>query len=261
MKTPIAYYGGKILMSRHIVPLIPKHSIYTEAFFGGGAIFFAKEKVRSEIINDNSSMVVSFYEVCQTNFEELQSLIRATPYSRDIYKRAYTIYQIPHLFDKVQHAWAFFVCTNMGYSHQIQSWAYDKKSGTTNAFVNKQKQFDQRVYKRLHGVQIENSDANRVIKSRDSTDTFHYVDPPYIETNQGHYRGYNLENFRTLLDTLSDVKGKFILSSYPSKILDEYCSQNKWHQKSFDKVLSSQKVSLGMTKKRKTEVITANYPI
>lgn len=39
MKTPITYYGGKQMMAKHILPLIPEHHIYSEAFFGGGAIF------------------------------------------------------------------------------------------------------------------------------------------------------------------------------------------------------------------------------
>jgi DNA adenine methylase len=35
MKTPITYYGGKQKMLKYILPLIPEHSIYTEAFFWG----------------------------------------------------------------------------------------------------------------------------------------------------------------------------------------------------------------------------------
>ena len=35
MRTPITYYGGKQTMLKHILPLIPKHSLYTEAFVGG----------------------------------------------------------------------------------------------------------------------------------------------------------------------------------------------------------------------------------
>ena len=41
-RTPISYYGGKQTMLPHILPLIPEHAIYTEAFFGGGAVFWAK---------------------------------------------------------------------------------------------------------------------------------------------------------------------------------------------------------------------------
>ncbi len=35
MRTPITYYGGKQTMLKHILPLIPEHSLYTEAFVGG----------------------------------------------------------------------------------------------------------------------------------------------------------------------------------------------------------------------------------
>lgn len=43
LSTPISYYGGKQSMLPHILPLIPKHEIYVEPFFGGGAVFWAKE--------------------------------------------------------------------------------------------------------------------------------------------------------------------------------------------------------------------------
>ena len=49
-RTPISYYGGKQTMLPHILPLIPEHTIYTEAFFGGGAVFWAKQPVKTEII-------------------------------------------------------------------------------------------------------------------------------------------------------------------------------------------------------------------
>ena len=43
MKTPISYYGGKQTMLKHILPLIPDHKLYTEAFCGGAAVLFAKK--------------------------------------------------------------------------------------------------------------------------------------------------------------------------------------------------------------------------
>lgn len=71
-KTPISYYGGKLNMLKHILPLIPKHRIYTEAFFGGGAVFFAKAPAEGEVINDTNNIIVNFYEVIQTDFERLK---------------------------------------------------------------------------------------------------------------------------------------------------------------------------------------------
>ena len=52
MKTPITYYGGKQTMLKHILHLIPEHRLYTEAFCGGAAVFFAKNPSDGEVIND-----------------------------------------------------------------------------------------------------------------------------------------------------------------------------------------------------------------
>ena len=50
MKTPISYYGGKQTLLKHILPLIPKHKLYTEAFCGGAAVLFAKRPADGEVI-------------------------------------------------------------------------------------------------------------------------------------------------------------------------------------------------------------------
>lgn len=42
MKTPITYYGGKQTMLKHILPLIPAHKLYTEAFCGGHQSYLPK---------------------------------------------------------------------------------------------------------------------------------------------------------------------------------------------------------------------------
>ncbi|MBO6518014.1 MAG: DNA adenine methylase, partial [Bacteroidia bacterium] len=62
-------------------------------------------------------------------------------------------------------------------------------------------------------------------------------------------------------DQLSKLKGKFLLSSFPSEILDEYIEKNGWYTIAFDKVLAASKSTSGKTKPRKVEVLTANYPI
>lgn len=72
-KTPITYYGGKLNMLKEIEPCIPEHRIYVEPFFGGGAVFFAKQPSEAETINDINAMVVNFYEVCKTDFDALKN--------------------------------------------------------------------------------------------------------------------------------------------------------------------------------------------
>ena len=258
LKTPISYYGGKQNMLKHILPLIPEHKLYTESFMGGGAVYWAKQPAKIEVINDKNREVVNFYTVLKTKFNELKQLVETTLHSRSLYKDAMTIYKSPHLFDDVKRAWAFWVCTNQGFANTIGSWGFDKTTGNKERKVSNDKiRFTKELSQRLERTQIECFDACRVIANRDSEHAFHYVDPPYLNADQGHYSGYTSDDFKNLLDTLSKVKGKFLLSSYEGEMLDEYIKANGWYVKKFDKPLSANK----RKKKRKIEVLTANYPI
>mgnify|MGYP000058918607 CR=1 FL=1 len=260
-KTPITYYGGKINLVSEILPLIPTHKVYVEPYFGGGAVFFAKEKSEAEVINDTNAMVINFYEVVRTDFENLKAKIEGTLFSRASYSVALAIYRMPHLFSKLAQAWAFYIGTNMGFSCQIGSWGYDKYSKRTKAFRNKKLIFNNQIVERLENVQIEHLDALKVIVNRDEEDVVFYLDPPYPNSNQGHYSGFSEDDFENLLKVLSALKGKFILSSYPLEILDKYTKKYGWYTKYFDKPLSARKSQDGKPRGRKTEVLTANYPI
>lgn len=78
MRTPITYYGGKQRLANIIISMMPKHKIYCEPFFGGGAVFFQKPKAGLEVINDKNNMLISFYQVVQNNFEQLQNTLLDT---------------------------------------------------------------------------------------------------------------------------------------------------------------------------------------
>ncbi len=251
MKTPISYYGGKQSLLKHILPLIPEHRIYVEPFFGGGAVFFAKEPAKVEVINDHNAMVVNFFEQLKTNFDELKHMIDATPYSRAVYKKAMTIYEVPIIFGPKYRAWAFWVATLQGFANQIGSWHSSNTHGKEAVNIaNRRATFTKGLSERLSRTQIENKDAVPLIKSLDSVETFFYIDPPYVGAHQGHYGGYTQEHFNELLDTLVNIKGKFLLSSYPNEILDKYRDQYNW---------SKADVRVKKSGKNKVEALTYNY--
>lgn len=258
MKTPISYYGGKQAMLKHILPLIPVHQIYVEPFFGGGAVFWAKEKSKVEIINDYNANVVNFYYQLKHNFYKLQKLIDATPYSRETYKYALTIYNTAYLFQPIHRAWAFWVCTIQGFSNGIGAWrASQPRNKEALLNYNKRKMLTPEYSERLELVQIEQTDAIKVINRMDSSETFFYLDPPYVGADQGHYGGYTQEHFNGLLDTLSQIKGKFLLSSYPNTTLAEYRKEFRWY--SSDKLM--QLSASNRANRIKTEALTSNYKI
>ncbi len=258
----LSYYGGKTNMLKEILPRIPKHKLYTEVFFGSGAVFFAKVPTAQEVINDQNHQVINFFEQVKVNFTLLKQKIEATLFSRASYKVAQTMWNLPQLFSPVQRAWAFFVGCNMGFAGNINGgWGYDKFGKRAGTFLNKIIRFDPSIVERLNPVTVECNDAVKVLEVYDSSNAFHYIDPPYVNTNQGHYIGYTQDDYKRLLDALSRAKGKFLLSSFPSDILDQYIEKNGWYSVSFEKALAASKSVNGKTKPKKTEVLTANYLI
>jgi DNA adenine methylase len=262
MKTPITYYGGKQQLADKILDLIPPHKVYVEPFIGGAAVFFAKPASEVEIINDINSEIINFYEVLQRDFTALQSEINISLHSRKMYKHAQVIYNNPDMFSHIKRAWAFWMLAVTGFGSMLDGgFGYDVTGQTTQKISSKRDMFTEQLSIRVQNVQIECYDALKIIRSRDTTDTFFYLDPPYPDTDQGHYDGYSSDDFRALLETISKIEGKFLLSSFRHDALNEYKEKYKWSQFEIKmrKSMSAQR-GTGRTLE-KVEVLTANYHI
>lgn len=242
-------------MLKHLLNMVPEHRLYCEPFFGGGALFFAKPKAEVEVINDANGEVVNFFKVLKTKFTELQKEVQATLHSRLLYKKAMQIYNNPKSYSDVQRAWALWTATNQGFAGMIGSWGFGKTNSKEKAVAAKREAFIKGYEERLRTVQVENTDALKVIARCNEKDAFIYCDPPYIGSDQGHYSGYTEEQYEGLLKALSKIKAKFLLSSYPSKILSKYIRKNGWKTKRIEKYVAVTK----LTEKRKTELLVYNY--
>ena len=263
MKTPISYYGGKQKLCTEIINRIPEHNLYCEPFVGGAAIFFGKEQSKVEVINDTNKELINFYKVVQQDFVSLEKEIRISLHSRDLHRKANVIYKNPDMFSDIKRAWAVWVLSSQSFSCIMDgSWGYDKlKNTSTTKIENKKQSFTEEYAIRLQNVQLECTDALRVISSRDTPDSFFYCDPPYYNSDCGHYDGYSIQDFEDLLKLLSNIKGKFLLSSYPSELLAKYTKGNGWKTVSFKQILAVNNTANRNNKSSKIEVLTANYPI
>lgn len=258
MKTPISYYGGKQTMLKHILPLLPDHCLYTEAFAGGAALLFAKEPAEVEVINDLNSELMNFYWVASMYYSDLKKEIDNTLHARGIHEHAQYIYDHPQFFNPVTRAWALWVNCKLSFSSKIGgSFGFDEQKRTiTKKLHNAKDAFTELLCSRLERVTIESQDAIKVIKRYDTENAFHFVDPPYINSNCGHYEGmFNHERLVSLLDTLAQLKGKFMLTMFPYDTINEYANKYKWNIHSVERTISA---SLDKRKK-KEEWIVMNY--
>ncbi len=261
LKTPISYYGGKQKLANKIVSLIPEHILYCEPFLGGAAVFFAKPQSEVEVLNDTNKELINFYKVVQTDFVSLEKEIRISLHSRDLHRKASVIYNHPDMFSEIKRAWAVWVLSSQSFSAQLDStWGYDiGKNTTTKKIINNRDRFTEEMAIRMQNVQFESADALYIIKGRDRAESFFYLDPPYFNSDCGHYDGYSEQDFENLLLTLVSLKGKFLLSSYPSPLLMRYAKANGWKMWSVEQGVSVNNKS-GYVK-RKIECLTANFEI
>lgn len=230
MKTPISYYGGKQTMLKHILSFIPSHKLYTEAFCGGAAVLFAKRPSDGEVINDLNGDLINFYWMAKVYYPQLKEKIDKTLHSRDLHVHAAHILNYHQFFTPAQRAWAVWALCKMSFASMLDgSFGYDFSGGMPKKLSNVKDEFTEQLSGRLEHVTIENRDALEVIACYDSPATFHFVDPPYINSDCGHYEGtFNELCMETLLKLLEEVKGRFMLTMFPLPMIEQYANKNGW---------------------------------
>lgn len=260
-KTPLVYYGGKQRIANWICSMIPKHRIYCEPFFGGGAVFFTKAPSFLEVINDKNDNLVNFYLQIQNNFEKLAAKIGATLYSESMYLKAKQIYNGDIQVDELEKAvatWIVFTQSRLGDAKA--GWCFDNGTdGSHKGIVqlHNRQNFCPWIQKRLSKVQICCRDALQVIRERDTAVTFFYLDPPYPKCNQGHYGGYTFDDLEGLLRCLENIKGKFALSNYPSSLIERYVQKMGWNL--YKKAMKKDSIIARQKNAKKVEILVTNY--
>lgn len=207
MKVPLRRYGGKVYLAKWIISHFPEHTTYIEPFCGSAAVFFAKEPVQAEILNDVDYRLINAFEHMRSRPFELAALLWATPYaqanwrkensSSALEKAALDIAATQQYYAGATHTSTFSVDAGHANKNKAHVWA-DWFQRILPAAV------------RLKYAQILCQDAFEVIARFASLDkALFYVDPPYV----GHEHEYaDSACFTRLASALGDVKGKVVLS-------------------------------------------------
>lgn len=266
---PLKWHGGKHYLAKHIIALMPKHLHYVEPYFGGGSVLLQKPYLgTSEVVNDINSELTNFWVVLRDGqtFERFKLLVEATPFSAVEFMEAGRMHQHSVNYTPVSRAWQFFVRARQsrqglmkdfatlsrnrirrGMNEQVSSWLTAIEGLPA-------------VHDRLKRVVIFNKDALEVIHQQDGQSTLFYCDPTYLHetrvTTSDYEYEMTLEQHGILLYTLSHIKGKFILSGYPSKMYIEAEELAGWHRKD---ILIDNKASSKKEKDLKTECLWYNF--
>lgn len=264
-ETAIKCHGGKAYLAKKIVALMPRHTHYVEPYFGGGSVLFAKDpECVSEVINDLHTGVYVFWRVMrdQEMFQKFKQIVELTPFSRMEFDAAVEGWPL----DQPEAAAQFFIRNRQSRQGLGKDFATLSRNRTRRGMNEQVSSWLSAIdglpwfHSRLRRVVIENMEALRLIEREDTPNTLFYCDPPYMHETRFSKDEYDHEmsghDHGCLLATLSEIKGKFLLSGYRSKLYDTFASEYGWRRVDFD---LPNNASSKKEKERKTECVWMNF--
>lgn len=275
---PLKWPGGKAYLARRIVELMPPHLHYVEPYAGGLAVLLARDpdderlwlpphKGVSEVVNDINSRLVNFWRVLRDpeKFERFRQRVEAIPLSRAEWEDAHhnTLDGIPG----VGAAVSFFVDCRQSRAGMMKDFTSITRSrirrqmnGNVSEWLGAVDGLPD-VHARLRRVLVENMDAVKLMRREDTPGTFFYLDPPYLKgagearkTDNLYQHEMSRSHHAELLATILGVRGKVMLSGYPSELYDS--TLRGWRVMDFD---LPNNLSGGKTKGREVERLWMNF--
>jgi DNA adenine methylase len=117
--------------------------------------------------------------------------------------------------------------------------------------------FNLSLKERLECATIEHDDALKVIARYDTPEAFHFIDPPYVGSNMGHYANmFNDQHLDELLALCAKLKGKFMLTMYPNAAIETVAKKNKWTIHCVSRQISACKAE---SRRKQEEWMVTNY--
>lgn len=199
MKPIFCRIGSKINSADNIIEYFPEHDIYVEPFVGSGSVFFKKEKVKTEILNDLDKDLVNSYKliksVTEPQFESFK-MLKTLQQKRDFVNTSPTT-TAGKLYKRLLLSCNTFSSKGKG-----------KLYKNLNHFSKIKNIEDYK--KRLKNTKILNQDYKNILKKYDSPNTLFYLDPPY-ESSKGLYDKYEMD-YEDLEKQVRNLKGAVAIS-------------------------------------------------
>lgn len=209
------YVGGKRNLARRIVDLIAAtpHDCYAEPFVGMGGIFLRRTSIpRSEVINDASADVATFFRILQRHYPQFMDALRFQVTSRRRFEELART--DPTTLTDLERAARFLYLQRLAFGGKVASRTFGVDVGRGGRFnLNSLGPHLEELHERLAGVVIECLDFEAFIRRYDRPTTLFYVDPPYWGS-EGYYGKelFGRDDFERLAAALRCIQGRCILS-------------------------------------------------
>lgn len=259
---PFRYPGGKFYALNMLAPFWMgcPHDEYREPFVGGGSVFFTKDKVRYNVINDIDGELITTYRVMQNPILRNELIKRVTNEiaSRERWKEIYNFEPKSEL----DVAFKYYYLNRTSFSGKLISpaWGYREHRSLPPT------RWGERILpcgQKLEGVEIDNLDFENIIKMpAKGHRVLMFIDPPYFKPKKKkHYRyGFTLEDHVRLAQCLRETPYNFFLTYEDAPEIREMYAWAKIHDLRFSYRVGDSTTNGGKRDKG-LELIITNYDL
>lgn len=209
-KPIVPWMGGKTRLLKHILPMLPEHSTYVEAFAGGGALFFHKSESKVEVLNDTNGDLVNLYRIVRHHLEEFVRQFKWALISRQEFLWAKET--PPDTLTDIHRAARFYYLQRLAFGAKPTGQTFGT-AATASPKLNllRIEEDLSAAHLRLARVYIEKLDWAACVRKYDRPATLCYLDPPYWGT-EGYGVDFSLEQYQLMAELARTIQGKMLIS-------------------------------------------------
>lgn len=214
IKSPLRYPGGKFYALKHIMPYIVcvPHDEFREPFLGGGAVFFAKEKAKINILNDLEKDIIDLYRWIQNehNCAELAAMFENEVANKNRHSEVKNM--APE--SELESVYRTYYLNRTSYCGIINQPAWGYADGKSSPPKNWGKfLFD--ASKKLQGSILYANDFTEILEMpAKGKHVLMYLDPPYYHADQkrAYTKSFEVSDHIRLVEALKHTSFEFCLS-------------------------------------------------
>ena len=215
VRSPLRFPGSKFQAIKFIKPIWEsvEHDEFREPFFGGGAVFFAKPKVKHNWVNDLSKDLVLTFKVMADS--EKRELLKKLISDVEIpTKEKHTEIKEWKPNTKIDKAFRYYYLNRTSYSGIMKkpAWGFHP---TKSVHPHKWGDRIEIAGLKLQDTDITNLDFSEVINApAKGNSVLMFVDPPYYKADQkrAYEHSFIEEEHTRLANELKNTEHKFILT-------------------------------------------------
>lgn len=204
--------GGKSSLLKHLLPLVPADArCYVEVFGGGAALLLAlpRQSCRAEVYNDADGDLFNAFLQAKNHPEAVIAELDLRLNCRRMFQEK----SCGKCLTEIQRAAVYLHRNAISFGGDNKSFGVQKISGGGSCSSLEYIRVKIRAFAaRFDRVAVENLDWRRCLDLYDTPETFFFLDPPYADGKQNHYKRWSVGDFRGFAALLATLKGRWLLT-------------------------------------------------